>query len=360
MYQAVSLAEKGRRLAHPNPMVGAVIVKRGTIIASGHHERFGGPHAEVNAIKKAGTHCKGATLYVTLEPCSTFGKTPPCVDAIVHAGFTRVIVGAMDPNPLHNGRGIRKLRRAGITVVTGILKDVVERQNEAFFTKMRTGRPFVTVKLAMSLDGKIATADGDSRWISSADSRKIVHELRAQSDAVLIGVKTCVVDNARLTVRGIGGTWREPYKVVIDPELRLPATAMVLKKNAPGSVIVFTAVKDKDKRFMKYQRRGINVRFIRSQHGYLSIPAVLEALNEFNIMSVLVEGGSGIVGSFFDAKLVDKICFFVAPKIIGGQRSINAVGGKGRARIRNAFVVKDLWVEKVGEDHVFVGYPTLR
>jgi diaminohydroxyphosphoribosylaminopyrimidine deaminase / 5-amino-6-(5-phosphoribosylamino)uracil reductase len=360
MYQAIGLAEEGRRLAHPNPMVGAMIVRKGEVIASGYHECFGKSHAEVNAIKKAGKRCKGSILYVTLEPCSTFGKTPPCVDAIIQAGFVKVVIGAIDPNLAHAGRGVRKLRRAGVAVVTGVLKDVIAQQNEVFFTNMQKNRPFVTVKLAMSLDGKIATATGDSRWISSVDSRLIVHELRAQSDAVLVGVNTCIIDNARLNVRGLSGTWREPYKVVIDQDLRLPITATVIKSNKPEYVIILTARQENDKKFKEFENRGVQMRHVRSQGGRLSIPRVLKTLGAFNIASVLVEGGSGIVGSFFDANLVDKVCFFVAPKIIGGKSSIGAVGGKGIDRVKNAFSIKDLCVAKVGCDHVFVGYPDVR
>ncbi len=359
MYQAIGLAEGGRRLAHPNPMVGAVVVRKGEVIASGYHACFGEPHAEINAIKKAGKRCHGATLYVTLEPCATFGKTPPCVDAILKAGFKKVVIGAIDPNPAHNGRGVRKLRRAGVAVITGVLKNVIAQQNEVFFTNMQKGRPFVTVKLAMSLDGKIATATGDSRWISSADSRMIVHELRAQSDAVLAGVRTCVIDNARLNVRGLSGIWREPLKVVIDPELSLPMTAAVIKNNKPDGIVIFTAMRETSKKFKEFKERGLLVQHVRSHGGHLSIPMVLKRLRALNIASVLVEGGSGIVGSFFDAKLVDKVCFFVAPKIIGGKTSIGAVGGKGSDLVRNAFSIKDLCVAKVGCDHVFVGYPTV-
>ncbi|MBN1492588.1 MAG: bifunctional diaminohydroxyphosphoribosylaminopyrimidine deaminase/5-amino-6-(5-phosphoribosylamino)uracil reductase RibD [Candidatus Omnitrophica bacterium] len=360
MYKAIGLAEGGRRLAHPNPMVGAVIVKNGEILAGGFHQRFGGPHAEVSAIKKAGVQCKGATLYVTLEPCSTTGKTPPCVEAVIKAGFSKVVVGAIDPNPAHKGCGIRMLRNAGIEVVIGVLRDVVARQNEVFFTNMQKGRPFVTVKLAMSLDGKIATATGESRWISSEDSRRVVHELRACSDAVLIGVTSCIMDKARLNIRGISGKWKEPYKVIIDPRLELPFNARVLKSNRHERIIILTKCSAGAKKFKTLIDKGVNVRHVRSQGKYLSIRAILKELSTFDIRSVVVEGGSGIVGSFFDARLVDKVCFFVAPKIIGGKLSLCAVGGKGIDCVKNAFSIHDLEVTKVGCDHVFVGYPNAR
>lgn len=358
MREALFLAEKGRRCVHPNPMVGAVVVKDGTIVGKGYHQRFGGPHAEVFAIKRAGALCAGSTLFVTLEPCSTTGKTPPCVDLIVRSGIKKVVVGAVDPNPRHQGRGIRKLRRHGITVVPGVCRALVAKQNETFFAFMKTGRPFVTVKLAMSLDGKIATRTGDSRWISCDASRQHVHQLRAEHDAVMVGVNTCVIDNARLTVRGITGRWKEPVKVVIDPCLRLSSQAILFQENAPENIILIASQQRCSVRKIRmFERKGVRVCMIRENKGHLRMAEILTVLAEHGVSSVFVEGGSTVVGHFFDEKLVDKVHFFYAPLIIGGTHSIAGVGGKGCDTVKGAVHFRDMKCVQMGVDQWFSGYP---
>ena len=259
MQKAIDLAEKGRLNAHPNPMVGCVVVKGKQLVGAGYHSYFGGPHAEVNALRKAGKKAKGATLYVSLEPCSTSGKTPPCVEKVIAAGVKKVVIGSNDPNPKHTGRAARALRKRGIIVKTGILKSFVEKQNESFFKAMKTGRPFVTVKLAMSLDGNIATKTGDSKWISNKAARERVHKMRAEADAIMIGSGTLLADDARLNVRGVKGVRKEPYKVIVDTKLKISPQAAVIQKNKRDQVIIFTSTKTQKTKIKKIADLGVHV-----------------------------------------------------------------------------------------------------
>lgn len=290
MALALRLAAKGRGRTHPNPMVGAVVVAKGRVVGQGWHRRAGGPHAEVPALRAAGRRARGATLYVTLEPCSHTGKrTPPCVPAIVASSVKRVVVAMRDPNPRVHGRGLSALRRAGIRVDVGCRQQDAERLNEAYGHWMRTGRPFVVLKAAMTLDGKIATADGDSQWITGAAARRDAHRLRSEVDAVMVGAGTVLRDDPRLTVRMGAQGPLQPRPVVLDSTLRLPLGARVL---AGGRAIVATTAKAPAPRIERLRAQGVTVLVLPLQNGRVSLRACLERLGGMEIGSVLLEGGA--------------------------------------------------------------------
>lgn len=320
MARAVELARRGRYGAHPNPLVGAVIVKAGKLIGEGAHLRFGGPHAEINALKACRGRAAGAAVYVTLEPCSTCGKTPPCTEALVKAGIRSVFIGAPDPNPANFGRAAGVLRRAGIRVTTGVLKKECEALNPAFSKFMRTGLPYVTLKLAQSLDGRIADAAGRPRWLSSPRSRREAHKLRAEADAVLAGIGTVLADDPLLNVRGIK-TPRQPWIVVLDPTLRVPPKARLF-----GNERVIVAVTGRPpSAAVKKLPENAEVLALPPGKGGVSLPALLKALGRRGIGSVLVEGGGKVAGSFISEGLADRFVCFVSPLLIGGTRSKNSL-----------------------------------
>ncbi|MDT8286419.1 MAG: bifunctional diaminohydroxyphosphoribosylaminopyrimidine deaminase/5-amino-6-(5-phosphoribosylamino)uracil reductase RibD [Elusimicrobiales bacterium] len=317
MQRAIELARRGSRGAHPNPIVGAVLAKRGRVIAEGWHARFGGPHAEAAALKKAGVRARGADLYVTLEPCSTYGKTPPCTEAIVAAGVARVFIGASDPNPRHSRRGGAILRAAGIRVKTGMLRRECEALNPAFSKYMRTRLPYVTLKTAQSLDGRIADAAGRSRWISSPQSRRFAHKLRAEADAVIAGVGTVLADDPLLNVRGFKVP-RQPWVVILDSRLCVPPGARVFGNDR---VIVVVAGKAPAAKAKRLPRHAEILELPKGPDGRPSLPALLKALGSVGISHILVEGGGKVAGSFISQGLVDRYCCIIAPMVIGGTCS---------------------------------------
>ncbi|HAH05557.1 MAG TPA: bifunctional diaminohydroxyphosphoribosylaminopyrimidine deaminase/5-amino-6-(5-phosphoribosylamino)uracil reductase RibD [Elusimicrobia bacterium] len=314
MERALALARRGLYGAHPNPMVGAVVVKGGRTVGEGFHRRFGGPHAEVEALRRAGRSARGATLYVTLEPCSTWGKTPPCTDAILRAGVGEVIFGANDPNPAHRGRALRLLRAAGVKARGGLLGEKCRALNEAFEKHQRTGLPFVTLKAAQSVDGRIADADGRARWISSRESRIEAHRLRAQADAVLAGVNTVLQDDPRLDVRHVRA-WRQPLAVILDSSLRTPPDAKVVRA---GRALLATT------RRAARRKPAVRAELLilpQDPSGRVSLPALLRELGRRGVGHVLVEGGGTVIGSFLREGLADRLVVFLAPMVIGGERS---------------------------------------
>ncbi|PIU20295.1 MAG: riboflavin biosynthesis protein RibD [Elusimicrobia bacterium CG08_land_8_20_14_0_20_59_10] len=319
MARAVDLARRGRYGAHPNPMVGAVIVKNGRIIGEGAHLRFGGPHAEINALRSCRTSPKGASAYVTLEPCSTCGKTPPCTQALIKAGLKAVYTGAPDPNPVNNG-GAPLLRKAGLKVRTGLLRKECEGLNPAFNKFMRTGIPYVTVKIAQSLDGRIADAAGRSRWISGPQARHETHKLRAEADAVLAGIGTVLADDPQLNVRGVR-TPRQPWVVVLDSSFRVPRGARLF---ANERVIVATTSKAPVTALKRFFRRA-KILVLPPKNGRVPLPALLKALGGLGIAHVLVEGGGKAAGSFISEGLADRFICFISPLIIGGTASRNSM-----------------------------------
>lgn len=332
---ALKLARRGMGATSPNPMVGALIVKNDQIVSRGYHPMAGEPHAEVFALRRAGELARGATLYVTLEPCCHYGRTPPCTDAIIKAGIGRVVCSMEDPNPLVCGKGFQRLREAGIEVTVGVLEDDARKLNEIFIKYMRTRLPFVTIKAAMSIDGKIATHTGDSRWITGEETRRYVHILRANHDAIMVGIGTVLADNPRLTVRLGPGRMqapRNPVRVILDTRARIPLDAKVLAEN-PGETIIATtslALSDKLKRLKDL---GAKVIVTDPKEGRVDIKEVLIELGRQEITSVLVEGGGSLNASLLGEGLVDKVLVFIAPKIIGGKDAITWVEGTGARTI---------------------------
>lgn len=354
MKRALALARLGAGRTRPNPVVGAVVVKDGAVIAEGYHAVSGGPHAETVALAEAGDKARGADLYLTLEPCVAFpGKrTPPCVDAILEAGIRRVIVATADPNPCVDGRGLAVLREAGVEVVEGVLADEARRLNEVFFHWIVYRTPFVVLKLAMSLDGKIATRARRSRWITGSESRRRVHALRAQYGAILVGVGTVLADDPSLTVREAEGP--HPLRVVLDSEGRMPLRAKVL---SPEARTVIAATDRMPPRVESELRsRGAEVWRLPGEGDRVDLGALLCRLGE-ETDSLLVEGGSEVAGAFLAQGLVHKVAFFYAPVILGGRDAVPAVGGEGVAEPAQALRVRDLAVEPVGGDLLITGYP---
>jgi len=351
MRRALALAEKAAGRTSPNPMVGAVLVRRGKVIATGYHRKAGGPHAEIHALRRAGVNARGATLYLNLEPCSHYGRTPPCVDAVIAAGVKEVVAGMTDPNPLVSGRGLRRLRRAGIRVRSGFLETKSRALNEAFTKYITRKRPFSLLKLAATLDGKIATSTGSSRWVTGEKARRRVHELRNRFDAVMVGVGTVVADNPQLTCRIRGG--RNPVKVILDPRLRIPLNARVLKQ--PGKTIIVAGENVSRAKQKAIEKRGAEIwRFPAPRNG-IALAAVLKRIAEQGLVSVLIEGGAVTAARALAEKVVDKIAFFYAPKIVGGD-GLPAVAGLGLKDMKDSFAVEDLKVESVGEDILVTGY----
>ncbi|MGA2604741.1 MAG: bifunctional diaminohydroxyphosphoribosylaminopyrimidine deaminase/5-amino-6-(5-phosphoribosylamino)uracil reductase RibD [Verrucomicrobiia bacterium] len=351
MQRALALARRGLGKTSPNPAVGAVLVRKGRVVGAGWHRRAGGPHAEVFALR--GVNARGATLYVTLEPCCTWGKTPPCTEAIIAAGVKRVIVAARDPNPKHNGRGLQVLQRAGIRVEAGLLADEATRMNEAFNKWITTGMPFVIAKAGMSLDGKIATRTGDSKWITSEVARREAHKLRATAEAVMVGANTVIRDDPRLSVRhGVRG--EQPWRVVVDARGRISKSAKIFRDAHRHRTLVLTASLSLEGWRRYLSRAGITVTVLPHKGGRIDLRAALKALGKQGITSVLVEGGGELLGSLFDARLVDKVALFYAPIIIGGRGAVAAVAGEGVARVGKAMRLRDCHWRRVGKDEMLL------
>lgn len=340
MRLALELAKKQKGYTHPNPTVGAVVVKEGKVVGLGYHERAGKPHAEVIAINQAGDKAKGATLYVTLEPCTHYGRTPPCTNLIIEKGIKRVVVATLDPNPVVSGKGVERLKNAGIEVEVGVLEKEAKELNEDFFTYITQRRPYVTLKWAQTLDGKLATLMGDSKWISSFESRKLAHLLRREATAVLVGVNTVIKDDPELTVRYLP-TQRQPLRVVLDPNLRIPLNSKVLDQSVAKTLVITS--KGQSEKVKALKERGVEV----LQLENISIPNILKALYEREVMHLLVEGGPKTLSSFLKEKIFDRICVFVAPKIMGEGLSFEGLGIK---KIEESLKLKKRKSLNLGED----------
>lgn len=355
MRLALELAEKARGRTSPNPMVGAVIVKDGQIVGKGYHLKAGTFHAEIHALREAGEKAKGATMYVNLEPCSHFGRTPPCTDAIINAGISRVFVAMEDPNPLVGGRGIKKLAEAGIEVKVGLLEEEAKKLNEIFIKYITTKTPFVLLKMAMTLDGKIASRTGHSKWITGEAAREKVHYLRNYYDAVLVGVNTVFKDNPSLTCRILAG--RDPIRIILDSRARTPVEAQVIiQDSAAPTYIVVTdrAPYDRVESLRATKARVIQVPA--DEQGRVSLKDLMVKLGEMEITGVLVEGGAEVAASFLEAGLVDKMLTFISPKIVGGRTAPGPVGGLGRERVDKAIKLSHLTFGSVGGDFFIEGY----
>jgi diaminohydroxyphosphoribosylaminopyrimidine deaminase/5-amino-6-(5-phosphoribosylamino)uracil reductase len=353
MRAALREAAKGLGRTSPNPAVGAVLVRDGRVVARGHHARAGGPHAEVVAIRAAGARARGADLYTTLEPCDHFGKTPPCSIAILEAGIARVFVGSADPNPLVNGRGIARIRAAGVEVVTGVLGAECDALNAHWFRFIRDRRPYVTLKAAVTLDGRIATRTGDARWVTGEESRRLVHRLRDRVDAVLVGAGTARADDPRLTTRLPGGRGHDPVRVVLDTDLSLPADLALFRLRSPAPTVVAHASR-------RTRRLGARVELLRCRRGRggVDLRDLLAKLAERGVTHLLVEGGARVHARFLAEGLVDRVLVFVAPKLAGGD-GIPMVAGPGPARMADALRLEEVQVERVGEDVLVQGRPAI-
>jgi diaminohydroxyphosphoribosylaminopyrimidine deaminase/5-amino-6-(5-phosphoribosylamino)uracil reductase len=354
MQMALELAEKGRGAVAPNPMVGAIIVKDGRIIGAGYHEKFGEGHAEVNAIRSATEDVAGATIYVTLEPCSHYGKTPPCSDKIIEKKIGRVVIAALDPNPLVSGRGVKKLQAAGIEVVTGILAEESSRLNEIFMKYIVAKEPFVVMKAAMSLDGKIATRTGESQWITGPAARERVHQLRSALSGIMVGVQTVITDDPQLTSRIPGG--KNPLRIIVDSTLLIPLEAKVLQNQELAKTIIATTERADRNKAALLEAAGIELLTVPAKDGRTDLKALMRALGERGIDSILLEGGATLNFSALQAGIVDKVQIYIAPKLIGGETAKTPVGGEGIEKLSQAFGVLDLKASSVGEDILLEGY----
>lgn len=350
MRRALELAERGRGFVEPNPLVGAVVVRDGAVVGEGWHERFGGPHAEVNALAAAGHAARGATLYVTLEPCYHHGKTPPCTDAVIRAEIRRVIAAMADPFPQVAGRGVAALRAAGVQVDVGACEAAARDLNRPYLTLLRHGRPYVHAKWAMSLDGKIATAGGDSKWISGRESRDVVHQLRGRMDAVLVGAGTVRADDPLLTARPAGP--RVATRIVLSTRGRLPPGCQLLRTAREAPVIVATLAGGGE----DAHAAGCEVVELPAEGGRSSVPALLAELGRRRLTNLLVEGGAEVFGAFADARLIDEFHVFVAPTLIGGSGALSPVGGRGATDMRGAWPLASWQQRAVGRDVYLHGW----
>jgi len=349
MARALELAAQGRGHVEPNPMVGAVVVRDGRVAGEGFHQRFGGPHAEPLAIAAAGRDaCRGATLYVTLEPCTHHGKTPPCVDAVRAAGFARVVVAMVDPDPRTQGRGIDQLRGAGIEVEVGLLEAEARRLNAPFIKLTTRGIPFVAAKWAMTLDGKTATRTGDSRWISSPPSRELVHTLRGQADAILVGIGTALADDPRLTARPPGP--RTATRIVADSRARLPLASRLVATAADAPLLVATTDAAPADRRQALEAAGAEVLVLPDHEGHVSLRALMDELGRRRTTHLLLEGGGELCAAALAAGLVDKLLIFIAPKLVGGRDAPTPVGGAGIGQIAHALAARDYSIRRLGDD----------
>lgn len=360
MQLALDLAQKGIGFTSPNPVVGAVVVKNGEIVGKGYHRKAGGAHAEATAIKNAGELAEGATLFVNLEPCNHTGRTPPCTRSIVEAGIRRVVTAMPDPNPDVEGEGIAYLRDKGLDVSLGICEEDARKLNEAFIKYIKTKRPFITIKCAMTLDGRIATKSGDSKWITGEEARSVVHEMRHASDAIMVGVNTVKKDNPRLTTRLGHIKDVDPTRVILDTHLTIPEDATILQIESDSVTIVITGAGDTDAAKIEKQRRleqmGALVLQSPLQNGQLAWDPLMARLGGMGVTCLMIEGGSRVIGSALRAGIVDKIVFFYAPKILGGDDGYPVTKGPGPNSIDQSLRIKDMRARKIGEDIMIEGY----
>ena len=355
MAMALRLAAKAAGRTSPNPMVGAVVVRDGRVIARGWHKKAGGPHAEAIALAKAGAAARSATLYVTLEPCShTNKRTPPCSPLVIASGVKRVVVAMIDPNPRVSGGGIRAIRKAGIEVVTGVLEPEARRLNEAFIKHVTKRVPFVTLKIAQTLDGRIATARGESKWITGEREREEGHRLRDRNDAILVGINTVLKDDPALTARIPKG--RDPIRVIVDSRLRIPLKAKVLTQRSEARTIIATLTNAPKAKVDKVRAAGAEVLSAKSDRGRVDMRDLMRQLGKRDIMSVLIEGGSEINASALKAGIVDKVFAVIAPTLMTGRDSVCSVGGVSPKRLRDAIGISGFTTRCVDRDLIVEGY----
>lgn len=354
MQRAIELAAKGLGKTNPNPLVGAVIVKDGRIIGEGYHQRPGGHHAEVNAFLNVREPVEGADIYVTLEPCSHYGRTPPCADKIIEKGIKRVVIGIRDPNPLVAGKGIKKLVDAGISVEEGLLADDCRKQNEVFLKFITEKKPYVILKAGMSLDGKIATASGESQWITCEESRAHVHQLRNNYMGIMVGVDTVIADNPLLTCRKRSG--RNPVRIITDSRLRIPVNSKVLARQEESKTIIATTHFAKPEKIKELQGLGIDVMVTESTGDRVNLASLMISLGQKGIDSILLEGGPNLNYSALAAGIVDKVMLYAAPMLIGGQSSKTAVEGEGIRKLSDAIRLDEVSFRQIDKDILIEGY----
>ncbi|WP_432662369.1 bifunctional diaminohydroxyphosphoribosylaminopyrimidine deaminase/5-amino-6-(5-phosphoribosylamino)uracil reductase RibD [Wukongibacter baidiensis] len=356
MKRALSLAKNGEGFVNPNPMVGCVIVKNGKVIGEGYHRFFGGNHAEIEALNSTTDDPVNSTMYVTLEPCSHYGKTPPCVNAIIERGIKRVVIATLDPNPLVAGNGVKKLRENGIEVITGVLKDEAQKLNEIFIKYITTKLPFCLMKSAMSLDGKIATKFADSKWITSSLSREYVHRLRHKYAGIMVGIGTVLVDNPLLTTRIPDFEGKNPVRIIVDSKCRIPPDANVVKNTSKARTIIATTKLADSEKVAELKEKGVEVLVIPLKNERVDLNVLMEKLGEMGIDSILLEGGGALNYSALDTGIVDKVNFFIAPKIIGGSLSKTPVEGDGVPLVKSAFSLDNMKTHSFGPDIMIEGY----
>jgi len=357
MWMALDLARQGRGRTSPNPLVGAVVVQDTEVVGTGYHQAAGSPHAEIIALKKAGEKAQGATLYVNIEPCSHHGRTGPCTEAIIKAGISRVVAAVQDPNPIVSGRGFARLREAGIKVKEGVLEDKARRLNEVFLKYITTGLPFVGIKVAMSLDGKIGTMTGESHWITGEKSRQFVHRLRDQSDVIMVGIETVLKDDPRLTTRVDSGEGRDPVRVIVDSSARLPLDARLVENPSSAGTILAVTNQAPPNKCRALEDRGVEILTLPALRGRVDVTYMMKKLAERELTTVLVEGGGTLNYSLLEQSLVDKLFVFIAPLIIGGVKSPTAFAGTGIESLKKAWAVEDIEMKQFERDLLLIGYP---
>ncbi len=363
MKRALSLAARGKGKTSPNPMVGAVVVQHGRVVGEAYHRQAGQPHAEILALQKAGPRARGGTLYVTLEPCCHSQKrTPPCAPLVIQSGLSRVCVAMTDPNPQVSGQGIKILKRAGLDVSVGVLEEDAQQLNEGYRHWIATGQPFVILKGAMTLDGKIATKTGQSKWITSERARQDVHRLRSHVDAVMVGIGTVKSDDPELSARGLKHSTqrrkgRQPVRVVLDSHLRISSKAHVLTWVHEQPTIIFTTAQASPKKIQTLKDRGIQVWIVPQKHGMVSLKAVLNKLGKAGMSTVLLEGGSTLNATALHEGFVNQVRLYIAPKLLGGQDSKSLIGGVSPKTIDQAWHLENPELKKIGQDWLVVGSP---
>lgn len=355
MRRALQLARRGQGRVEPNPMVGCVLVRGGRVVGEGYHRRFGGAHAEVEALRRAGENARGATAFVNLEPCCHYGKTPPCTEALIRAGVARVVVGMRDPFPPIDGRGIDRLRRAGVRVDLGVGETEARELNAPFVTRVTLGRPYTILKWAQSLDGRIATRTGDSRWISDAPARRVVHLLRARVDAILVGIGTVLADNPELTARDVA-LRRLAARVVLDSQLRIPTSSRLIVTASAVKTVVFTTrtgLARNARQAGRLRAAGVELIACPAHRGRVSLRFAMRRLAATGITNLLVEGGGQVSAAFVDQRLADEAMVFVSPRLIGGDGAVAALGGVGAARIKDSPPICRFAVRRVGRELLY-------
>ncbi len=361
MWMALDLARKAWGKTNPNPMVGAVLVKDGEVVGTGYHHRAGEPHAEIIALKEAGERARGSTLYTNLEPCSHFGRTPPCTEALIEAGVRKVVMATCDPNPVVAGNGAARLKEAGIKVKEGVLEEKAKRLNEIFFKYIISGTPFVVVKTAMTLDGKIATPTGKSRWITGKKSRIFVHRLRSMCDGIMVGINTVLQDDPSLDVRLEGEEEPgNPIRIIVDSEGKLPLDAVVVKTALQHKTILATTDRAPEQKLAALRSRGVEVLVLPAKNEQVDLHALMRALGQQEISILLVEGGGTLNYSLLEQNLIDKLYCFIAPLLFGGRDALTPLEGVGIMEPDQAWVVENMEIKQLENDLLVIGYPVRR